>query len=236
MNKNGESGQFFDRRDAMRYMLGLMAAAGADPQLLDAWMQDAHHLHENAGGNGSNHKYRPIAEGAPAFFDGGELSTLTRMVDLIIPKTDTPGAADAGVALYIDIVVNSDHALGDKFRRGLKQLDEASLAAAKKTFSSARESEQISLLNAMLPKTAPGNDFFETVKAMTIVGYYSSEIGLFQELHFKGNEALATFPGCPHGGHPLAMHAKRPGIAVLIDDTTRKWPFPTSDNVTGEDL
>lgn len=231
MNKNSEN-----RRDAMRYMLGLMAAAGADPQLLDAWMQDVHHLHENASGNGGKHKYRPMAEGAPAFFEAGEFRTLSRMVDLIIPRTDTPGAADAGVALYIDIVVNSDHALGDKFKRGLKELEEASVAATKKTFSSARESEQISLLTAMLPKTAPGNDFFETVKAMTIVGYYSSEIGLFQELHFKGNEALATSPGCPHGGHPLEVHAKRPGVAVLIDGQTRIWPFPTSDNVTGEDL
>jgi hypothetical protein len=89
----------------------------------------------------------------------------------------------------------------------------------------------------MLPKKAHGNDFFETVKAMTIVGYYSSEIGLFEELHFKGNEALGSFPGCPHGGHPVDVPArKRPGVASLIEDPMRKWPFPSSDNITGEDL
>jgi hypothetical protein len=71
---------------------------------------------------------------------------------------------------------------------------------------------------------------------MTIVGYYSSEIGLLQELHFKGNEALSSFPGCPHGGHSLDVPAHRPGVAGVIEDPSRKWPFPSSDNITGADL
>lgn len=224
----------FDRRGALRYTLGMMAAAGADPELVDAWMQQVHQESERSSPPGKT--YRPLAEGKPTFFNAGEYKTLTRMVDLIIPRTDTPGAADAGVPLYIDIVVNSDRALGKKFRAGLSQLDAASQKASKKNFADAPDREQIKVLEAMLPSKAPGNDFFETVKAMTVVGYYSSEIGLFQELHFKGNEALSTFPGCPHGGHAVDIPARRrPGVAS-IQDPTRKWPFPSSDNITGEDL
>jgi hypothetical protein len=100
----------------------------------------------------------------------------------------------------------------------------------------APEPAQIKVLQSLVPKKAHGNDFFETVKSMTIVGYYSSEIGLFEELHFKGNEALSTFPGCPHGGHPVDQPGRRAGIVRSIEDPMRKWPFPNSDNITAEDL
>ena len=101
----------------------------------------------------------------------------------------------------------------------------------------ARPAAQNQLLEKMLPKNAPGNDFFETVKAMTLVGYYSSEIGLFEELHFVGNEALGTFPGCPHGGHSVDVPKRHASMTPLrIVDPSRKWPFPSSDNITAEDL
>jgi len=224
-----------DRRQALRYALGMMAAAGADPLMLDAWMQQVRDS-ARSGNAGAKPRYRPLAEGNPRFFDAGEYKTLTRMVDMIIPRTDTPGAADAGVPLYIDIIVNSDPALGAKFRNGLSELDRAALKAAKKNFADAPEPARIKVLESMLPSQAPGNDFFETVKAMTIVGYYSSEIGLFEELHFIGNEALSNFPGCPHGGHSLDVPARRPGVASIVRDPRRKWPFPSADNITWEEL
>jgi hypothetical protein len=237
MDRILETNPDFDRRQALRYALGMMAAVGADPFMLDAWMQQAQDSarSSNAGAHAQT-KYRPLAEGNPTFFNANEYKTLTRLVDLIIPRTDTPGAADAGVPLYIDIIVNSDGALGEKFRSGLSQLDAASRNATKNSFAEAAEPARIKVLQSMLPEKAPGHDFFETVKAMTIVGYYSSEIGLFQELHFKGNEALSNFPGCPHGGHALDVPAHRPGVANTIEDPSRKWPFPSSDNITGADL
>ena len=224
-----------DRRQVL-HALGMMAAVGAAPEMLDAWMQQVHHESEQSNTPGVK-KYRPLAEGNPTFFNANEYKALTRMVDVIIPRTDTPGAADAGVPLYIDIVVNADRTLAEKFRNGLNQLDAASQKASKRSFADAPEPAQIKVLQSMLSKKAHGNDFFETVKAMTIVGYYSSEIGLFEELHFKGNEALSSFPGCPHGGHPVDVPTrKHQGVASLIEDPLRKWPFPSSDNITGEDL
>lgn len=201
--------------------------------MLEGWTPQAHSEHDPP--NDAN-KRRPLAEGAPTFFQADEFQTLTRIVDLIIPRTDTPGAADAGVPLYIDIVVNSDQTLGEKMRNGLRELDAASRKASKRNFADAAEATQIKVLHSLLPKKARGNDFFETVKAMTIVGYYSSEIGLYEELHFKGNEALSTFSGCPHGGHAIDLPARRAGVANLSEDSVRKWPFPSSDNITEEDL
>ena len=233
MNKKPEMRTQIHRRQALQYTLGLMAAAAMDTGMLKGWTPQAHPEHDRPN-EGS--KRRPLAEGNPTFFQAGEFQTLTRMVDLIIPRTDTPSAADAGVPLYIDIVVNSDQALGEKIRNGLRELDAASRKASKKMFVDAPEATQIKVLHSLLPKKARGNDFFETVKAMTIVGYYSSEIGLYEELHFKGNEALSNFPGCPHGGHAVDLPARRAGVVSLSENSARKWPFPSSDNITGEDL
>jgi len=223
------------RRQALRYMLGWMAAVGIDPPLVEGWMGQAHEAMAQGSREGKK-KYRPLAEGNPGFFTAPEYKALTRMVDLIIPRTDTPGAGDAGVPLYIDIVVRLDDALGNKFRKGLAELDTASRGATGRAFVDAGNVAQVNMLKAMQPASAPGNDFFETVKSMTIVGYYSSEIGLFQELHFVGNQILSNFPGCPHGGHSLDIPARPEHHAELNPHPAQRWPFPTADNITGDDL
>ena len=38
--------------------------------------------------------------------------------------------------------------------------------------------------------------FFANTKQATIHGYYTSEIGIHQDLHYKGNQILAEFVGC----------------------------------------
>jgi gluconate 2-dehydrogenase gamma chain len=235
MNKSRQTDLNFSRRDGLRYALGLMAAAGADPQVVDAWMQHVEGAGHSSSDAAGHRKFLPLAEGNPSFFNPGEYKTLVQLVDLIIPPTDTPGAAAAGVPLYIDIVVNLDPAVGAKFRKGLSELDASSRQANNQSFAEAGQPAQTQLLQSMLPENAPGHDFFETVKAMTIVGYYSSEIGLFQELHFLGNQALSSFPGCPHGGHPLDVPGHKK-VARAIEDPARRWPFPSSDNITQEDL
>ena len=38
--------------------------------------------------------------------------------------------------------------------------------------------------------------FFLTAKQATVHGYYTSEIGIHQELRYKGNKVLLQFVGC----------------------------------------
>ena len=45
-------------------------------------------------------------------------------------------------------------------------------------------------------KTPPLEAFFADTKRATIHGYYTSEIGIHKELHYKGNQILAEFVGC----------------------------------------
>ena len=43
--------------------------------------------------------------------------------------------------------------------------------------------------------------FFAALKRMTIEGYYTSAVGIHQDLNYQGNTAMADFPGCSHSEH-----------------------------------
>jgi hypothetical protein len=43
--------------------------------------------------------------------------------------------------------------------------------------------------------------FFVALKAATIDGYYTSKIGIHQDLGYQGNTVVIDFPGCTHGEH-----------------------------------
>jgi hypothetical protein len=57
--------------------------------------------------------------------------------------------------------------------------------------------QQIALLTAAENDTerAP---FFHAMKDLTVDAYYTSYSGLVEELGYRGNQMLASFPGCTH--------------------------------------
>jgi Gluconate 2-dehydrogenase subunit 3 len=121
--------------------------------------------------------------GQPSALD---LQLLTRVVDLIIPRTDTPGASDAGVPLYIDALAARYPALAREIQSALAALREAK-------FLDLPEDRQTALL---LESPA-----LNTLKDLTIGGYYGSREGLVAELGWHGNTYLAEFLGCTHPEH-----------------------------------
>jgi gluconate 2-dehydrogenase subunit 3-like protein len=139
----------------------------------------------------------------PKFFTPTEYETLSRLADLIIPPTDTPGAVAAGVPEYIDYVVHTNPEHQPLMREGLKWLDQQSAGTR---FIALTEQQQIDLLTP-LSAAADREDlnlparFFAMVKSLTADGYYTSQIGLVQELGYTGNTALPSFPGCTHQEH-----------------------------------
>jgi hypothetical protein len=130
----------------------------------------------------------------PKFFTPDELKLVSRIADLIIPPTDTPGAVGAGVPRYIDYVASGDRALQNQLRTGLHlfgdflALDEARQIAVLKPLSDAADSGH-----------TPDNSaaaVFKTLKNLTCDGYYTSQVGLVRELGYSGNAARASFPAC----------------------------------------
>jgi gluconate 2-dehydrogenase gamma chain len=142
----------------------------------------------------------PAGPFTPKFFTAEEIQLITRLSDLIIPATDTPGASGAGVPKYIDYVVSGSPSMQHLLRAGLPMLGA--------DFLSKTEAEQIAILKPLsdevdadrVPKGSPA-ELFHTLKNLTCDGYYTSQIGLVQELGYQGSTVLASFPGCSHEDH-----------------------------------
>jgi hypothetical protein len=136
------------------------------------------------------------AEGQPVFLTAPELACLTALVDAIIPRTDTPGASDAGVPATIDRRLAASPQLAERFRGGIKALDADAQSRFGAAFSALTGQQQVELLKAR------GEDaFFGMVKDMTVEAYYTSKEGLAEELGWHGNTFLTEFKGCTHPEH-----------------------------------
>ena len=131
---------------------------------------------------------------APKNLSAAEFRLLTTLVDMIIPPSDTPGAAAAGVGRYIDEELSKDETLGSKIRSGLAAIEEAG-------FSSWDANKRVALLTEYSEASGVRGEFFQLLKNLTVDGYYSSEIGLARELGYKGNSFLEEFSGCRHEEH-----------------------------------
>ncbi len=117
---------------------------------------------------------RAWAGDAPALLDQQQRRTLEVLCDLIIPATDTPGATGAGVPPFIERVVQDWYAPEDRdrFVKGLATLE-------RDDFVALSERRQL----ARLGKLERDRDkFFAQLKGLTLIGYYTSETGIKQEL------------------------------------------------------
>jgi len=162
----------------------------------------AHHHSTDAAQATAPAKSEPLK-----FFTEEENKTVVEMSDRIIPADDhSPGAQAAGVAAYIDLIVSeSPDVAKNSWREGLAAINKMSGNKFGKTFADSSVEQQISLLeeiskNEKSPQTIE-EKFFRTIKYATIDGYYTSEIGIHKELHYKGNTYLKEFTGCTHPEH-----------------------------------
>jgi gluconate 2-dehydrogenase gamma chain len=148
-----------------------------------------------------------VLPSAPQFFKGADWETVRRIADLIIPRTETPGALDAGAPLYIDLVVSRDAAQQETFRSGLDWLASETSRRFHRIFTELSQDQQLEILMPLSdaidrgkPSTPP-ELFFRAFKNLTADGFYTSRAGLTQDLGFKGNTVLGAFPGCAHHEH-----------------------------------
>ena len=117
----------------------------------------------------------PQPEGpyTPQFFSADEFETLSRLTELIIPTTDTPGAIGAGVPRYIDGVVSANPEHKKRFREGMAWLEHESGRRFRKPFVNLTEAQQVKLLTPLSGavdshrKLGAGERFFAMVKNMT---------------------------------------------------------------------
>ena len=143
-----------------------------------------------------------IAAVSPRFLNDKDFAVLSRITDLIIPETDTPGAIGAGVPDYVDTVIAQRQDFQLVVADGLRILDEQARKISRKVFIDLTEAQQLSILEplceAVDAKQLAGRDtqFFSLVKNLTADGYYTSRTGLLRELQYGGNKARSGFPDC----------------------------------------
>jgi len=175
------------RRDVLQRLALAIAAAGAIDTL------DAHEAHVAA-------QQATVAAGgkyAPKALSAHEFATLERLTDLIIPADDKPGALQAEVAPWIDLLLNVNADLKAKFTTGLAWLDAAVAADGAKDFVSATPAQQTALLDVIAfrrnrtTENATGVEFFTLARRMTCDGFYTSAIGMRDV--YVGNMPQAAF-------------------------------------------
>ncbi|HEX4750026.1 MAG TPA: gluconate 2-dehydrogenase subunit 3 family protein [Bryobacteraceae bacterium] len=147
----------------------------------------------------NNANYQSLKEAKPysaQFFTPEELTLLDEAMEAILPADDhSPGAHEAQVALYADLIVsNSPDDVKQDWRAGLTLL-----AAELKTSSLAQWLDSASA-NEHDPRS-PLDIFFIKLKQTTVEGYYTSRIGIHQELRYIGNTYVKEFKGCSHEEH-----------------------------------
>lgn len=142
-----------------------------------------------------------------AFLTPAQYATVDALAEALIPADDhSPGARAARVADYLDLLLSeSDAAITGGWTAGLAALDEESGRRFKAPFDRLTAPQAVELLtdigrNELTPRT-PLEHFFVMTKDATIRGYYSSEVGIHQELTYKGNRMLGEFVGCTHPEH-----------------------------------
>ena len=193
------------RREAIKSIgviasLPVLGSAAANEPAAHAGMQ--HGAHKGAP--------KPAAKPKAAvlrFFTAEENRTVIEMSERIIPAdASSPGAKAAKVNEYIDLVISeSPDEIKRSWRAGLAAVGKMSRDRFGKEFAAASVEQQVELLKEISKnERSPGTveeRFFRSIKNATIDGYYTSEIGIHQELHYKGNTYLKDFPGCTHAEH-----------------------------------
>jgi len=195
-----------DRRQALRTLafggIGAVAAPAWAEKLAELARERSAHAHEALAAAAETGAW------APRVFDAHQNETVTVLSELIIPQTETPGAKAAKVNEFIDWVLKEgDERDRKQFLKGLAWIDGRSQELFGTDFAAAAPDQQAALLTIVAsPKNKAfedqvGVDFFKAIKALTITGYYTSEIGMTKELGDDGQLFLLEFPGCTHPQH-----------------------------------
>jgi hypothetical protein len=138
----------------------------------------------------------------PQVFHGRDYETIAAVCELIIPRTDTPGAIDVGVPWRIDQAIQRQPEWKPLYENGLRYLNSAAKEHGEKDFLSAPKQTQVAILTVMSNGGASEqHDFFQSIKGLTIEWYYNTEQGLAHELGYKGNTYRTEFVGCTHPEH-----------------------------------
>lgn len=154
-----------------------------------------------AGCEASDHS---AAKGASGVLTAAQSELVAAIADRIIPATDTPGARAAGVPRFIATMLGEYYTTGERndFIAGLADIDVRAQQACGRAFVRCSPESQHALLEQIDRETFASEPmstrspipFFRTMKELTVLGYYTSQVGATRELRYV--QVPGRYDGC----------------------------------------
>jgi len=149
----------------------------------------------------------PEAKPTTRFFTPAQHALVEELSETIIPADSRSGGAKAAkVADYIDQFLRESYDDNGKtlWREGLRLVDVMSQHYNGKIFVYASPEGKIAVVKVLSDNDhmtdLPEVRFFVELKRLTVRGYYTSKIGIHDELEYKGNRILQEYVGCDDQG------------------------------------
>ena len=217
-----------ERREILRY-IGIAAVAGTFPGF-SRWVFACPNDHpQSTPSRSSSDSYKPL------FFSPRQYRMVEHLAEMIIPEDDTPGAKQAGVAEFIDFMVanrvpvsssrdvrstedaiEAGNEAQNRFVAGLDWLNARSHSEFGRGFMDCKPEQQNSLVEELAykakfkPTTESGRAFFQMMRDYTVVGYYTTKIGL-KSIGYPGLRVVwPKMPGCAHPDDPEHANLREP--------------------------
>ena len=149
---------------------------------------------------------RAQAPAAKSYLTPAQAALAAAVTDRILPKTDTPGAADVGVPAFIDRLYGEF--MSDPERKllisGLDEIESAAKAAHSTSFSALTTEQKDGVLRRVAT-SQEGRDpsSFALIRSATIAGYFTSEQVGRNVLHYD------PVPGAYDGCVPIEQLGRR---------------------------
>ncbi len=131
---------------------------------------------------------------AHKFFTDPEFTLVDELTEMVVPADEKSGGARAAkVAEYLDFRLSEafEPADGDEWHAGLKRIDEVSTEMHGAGFLKTTPEQRVALMTRISAKEAnpqkPEELFFRTLKDATIRAYYTSTIGIHDNIGYVGN-------------------------------------------------
>ncbi len=137
-----------------------------------------------------------------AFFSAEQRSLAAAVSERIVPTTDTPGAIVAGVPAFMEMMLADSYEPTDRneFMQGLGVTDGYARVHYGKPFAALTAQQQDAVLTLAMDNKISGlpANFFQHLRQLVVLGYYSSEVGCKQE------RVYLPVPGRYDGKYPFA--------------------------------
>ena len=146
------------RREVLRLLAGSAAAVALAPLSPSERLQLGTALHAHTGAGNA--------------LDQVQRALVSELAETILPRTDTPGALDAGVPEFIDRMLAwwFTGEERDQFLRGLSDIQ----ARLSGTLPKAEVLDALDAATARAPGS--GEDAWARLKSMTVYGYFTSRL------------------------------------------------------------